>query len=74
MIEHVFASGLDAVGRKSVRWAINILATIAPGTGWSALGGWSAATIGEARPRVLRSTRRMGEDLRLEARTVQETR
>jgi diaminohydroxyphosphoribosylaminopyrimidine deaminase/5-amino-6-(5-phosphoribosylamino)uracil reductase len=32
------------------------------------LEGWSAATIGEARPLVLRSTRRMGEDLRLEAR------
>ena len=32
------------------------------------LEGWSAATIGEARPLVLRGTRRMGEDLRLEAR------
>jgi diaminohydroxyphosphoribosylaminopyrimidine deaminase/5-amino-6-(5-phosphoribosylamino)uracil reductase len=32
------------------------------------LEGWSAATIGEARPLVLRATRRMGEDLRLEAR------
>jgi len=32
------------------------------------LEGWSAATIGEARPLVLRSARRIGEDLRLEAR------
>jgi diaminohydroxyphosphoribosylaminopyrimidine deaminase/5-amino-6-(5-phosphoribosylamino)uracil reductase len=32
------------------------------------LEGWSAATVGEARPLVLRATRRMGEDLRLEAR------
>jgi diaminohydroxyphosphoribosylaminopyrimidine deaminase/5-amino-6-(5-phosphoribosylamino)uracil reductase len=32
------------------------------------LEGWSAPTIGEARPLVLRSTRRIGEDLRLEAR------
>jgi diaminohydroxyphosphoribosylaminopyrimidine deaminase/5-amino-6-(5-phosphoribosylamino)uracil reductase len=32
------------------------------------LEGWSVATIGEARPLVLRGTRRMGEDLRLEAR------
>jgi len=30
--------------------------------------GWTAATIGEARPLVLRSPRLMGEDLRLEAR------
>jgi diaminohydroxyphosphoribosylaminopyrimidine deaminase/5-amino-6-(5-phosphoribosylamino)uracil reductase len=32
------------------------------------LEGWSAPTIGDARPLVLRSTRRIGEDLRLEAR------
>jgi diaminohydroxyphosphoribosylaminopyrimidine deaminase/5-amino-6-(5-phosphoribosylamino)uracil reductase len=35
------------------------------------LEGWSAATIGEARPLVLRATRRMGEDLRLEARPAE---
>lgn len=32
------------------------------------LEGWTAATIGEARPLVLASARRIGEDLRLEAR------
>ena len=35
------------------------------------LEGWSAATIGEARPLVLRGARRMGEDLRLEARPLE---
>ena len=32
------------------------------------LEGWSAPTIAEARPLVLRGARRIGEDLRLEAR------
>jgi diaminohydroxyphosphoribosylaminopyrimidine deaminase/5-amino-6-(5-phosphoribosylamino)uracil reductase len=38
------------------------------GTAPGVIEGWAAATIGDARPLVLRSARRIGEDLRLEAR------
>ena len=59
---------LDTIDRYLVYVAPKLLGGgAAPGV----LEGWSAATIGEARPLVLHGARRMGEDLRLEARPAE---